>query len=254
VQRIAVILAVLAPAPASAQGIRLFGDARLGLGYNILSNGVLDAVSRTDAEGNPLPIDELEGEDELRGVSRIRFGVVMEGETASGITFGGIVRADHASAAEGGQVGQRAGMVYVAGALGSLSYGEMDGADENNVGQVEAVGLTSLGELEQVPYFTNAGGSGPDDGALTLDLNYLPSIRYDYDFAAFGFSVSTDRDLGALSVGASYSAELAEGGSRVRPRLLRRAGLPVHRRDRLPRRGAALGIDRRCLRRLRRPR
>ena len=69
---------------ASAQGISLFGTARLGLGYGINNDGTV----RTDDDGGP--------SDELRAVSRVRFGVNMTGETNSGITFGATIRADNA--------------------------------------------------------------------------------------------------------------------------------------------------------------
>ena len=73
---------------ASAQGIALFGDARLGLGYNINNDGVvLHRDQRRRLIDTP---------DDLRAVSRVRFGVNMTGETDSGITFGATIRADNA--------------------------------------------------------------------------------------------------------------------------------------------------------------
>ena len=75
---------------ASAQGIALFGDARLGLGYNIKNDG---SVALNDEGGT---------DDDLRAVSRVRFGVNMTGETDSGITFGATIRADNAIGGEGG--------------------------------------------------------------------------------------------------------------------------------------------------------
>ena len=55
---------------AFAQGITLYGSARLGLYYN------------DDAD------------NKLQTTSRTRFGVTMTGETDSGITFGADMRAD----------------------------------------------------------------------------------------------------------------------------------------------------------------
>ena len=79
---------------ASAQGISLFGDARLGLGYNINNDG------------------SANGEEDLRAISRVRFGVNMTGETDSGITFGATIRADNAVGGQGGTLGQTAGNVW----------------------------------------------------------------------------------------------------------------------------------------------
>ena len=72
---------------ASAQGIALFGDARLGLGYNINNDGGVLTDRRRRRLDTP---------DDLRAVSRVRFGVNMTGETDSGITFGATIRADNA--------------------------------------------------------------------------------------------------------------------------------------------------------------
>ena len=79
---------------ASAQGIALFGDARLGLGYNINNDGSV-ALN-----------DEGDTDDDLRAVSRVRFGVNMTGETDSGITFGATIRADNAIGGQGGPDGR----------------------------------------------------------------------------------------------------------------------------------------------------
>jgi outer membrane protein OmpU len=74
---------------ASAQGISLFGDARLGLGYNIFNNGNLNLN------------DDGETDDDIRAVSRVRFGVNMTGTTDSGITFGATIRADNSAGRPG---------------------------------------------------------------------------------------------------------------------------------------------------------
>jgi outer membrane protein OmpU len=109
-----------------AQGIALFGDARLGLGYNI------------DNDGGVLVDDDGDTPDDLRAVSRVRFGVDMTGETDSGITFGGEIRADNALGGSGGSdhAGQTEGSVFVSGAFGTLSFGDTNGADEQWVGDV----------------------------------------------------------------------------------------------------------------------
>ena len=117
---------------ASAQGVTLFGDARLGLGYNINNDG------------------SLNGDEDLRAVSRVRFGVNMAGETDSGITFGASVRADNASGGQGGSNGQTAGNVFVSGDWGTITFGDTAGADENWVGDVPGnLSLTGLGDLQE---------------------------------------------------------------------------------------------------------
>src|SRR6188768_1784136 len=102
--------ALLVGAAASAQGIALFGEARLGLGYNINNEGGVLLEEQSDGS--------LDTPDDLRAVSRVRFGVNMTGESDSGITFGATIRADNAVGGEGGSgdtSGQRSGSVFVSG-------------------------------------------------------------------------------------------------------------------------------------------
>ena len=42
-----------------------------------------------------------------------------------------------------------------------------------------------------------------------------PTIRYDYDFGGFGVSVSSNRDLDDVGVGASWTGDLGEGSVTV---------------------------------------
>jgi outer membrane protein OmpU len=115
--------ALMVGGAASAQGIALFGDARLGLGYNI------------DNDGGVL-VEDGDTPDDLRAISRVRFGVNMTGETDAGITFGAEIRADNAQGGQGGTEGQTEGSVFVSGSFGTLTYGDTDGADYQWVGDV----------------------------------------------------------------------------------------------------------------------
>jgi len=180
---------------ASAQGVTLFGDARLGLGYNIDNDGGLN------------------GEEDLRAVSRVRFGVNMAGETDSGITFGASVRADNASGGQGGSNGQTAGNVFVSGDWGTITFGDTAGADENWVGDVPGnLSLTGLGDLQETFYISNGGSFGTDSANnFASNPNARPTIRYDFDIAGFGISVSSNRDLTDVVVGAGYAGEFANG-------------------------------------------
>jgi len=190
--------ALLIGGMASAQGISLFGDARLGLGYNINNDG---SVSNDDDDSD------------YRAVSRVRFGVNMTGETDSGITFGATIRADNAAGGEGSLNGQTAGNVFVSGDWGTLSYGDTAGADENWVGDTPGnLSLTGLGDLNET-FFISNGGSFGDDVSNDFAANPFarPTVRYDFDIAGFGLSLSSNRDLTDIGVGAGYSADFAGG-------------------------------------------
>jgi outer membrane protein OmpU len=191
---------------ASAQGITLFGDAYIGLGYNIDNEGGVLTELQSDGETEELT-------DDLRAVSRVRFGVVMVGETESGITFGAEIRADNAQGGEGGEDGQTEGSVFVSGAWGTLSFGDVDGADENWVGDVPGnFSLTGLTDTNETLFISNGGDFGNDTGGTFAENPFArPTVRYDFDFENFGFSLSTNRDLTDIGVGAGYEADFAGG-------------------------------------------
>ncbi|MBP7241648.1 porin [Amaricoccus sp.] len=209
-------LAALAVGGAASAEIALFGSARLGIGYNIDNEGNVDleAVTSQNAQGITV-VDRWEGTEDLRAVSRIRFGVTMTGESDSGITFGATIRADNAN--QGGTsataaTGQLAGEVFVSGAWGTLTYGDTNGADEQNVGDaIGNVALTGLGDFNETPYFSNGGGFGDDAIQFANNPEARPTVRYDYNFMGVQVSASTNRTLNDVGVGASYTYEFDEG-------------------------------------------
>ena len=188
---------------ASAQGIALFGDARLGLGYNINNDG---AVAFNDEGGT---------DDDVRAVSRVRFGVNMTGETDSGITFGATIRADNAIGGEGGveDQGQTAGSVFVSGSWGTLTYGDTNGADEQWVGDVPGnYSLTGLTDFNETKFVSNGGSFGNDTGNNFASNPFArPTVRYDFDIMGFGLSLSSNRDLTDIGVGSGYAADFGGG-------------------------------------------
>lgn len=186
---------------ASAQGIALFGDARLGLGYNIQNDG----TTWYDENGN--------AEDDLRAISRVRFGVNMTGETDSGITFGATIRADNATGGQGGVNGQTAGEVFVSGSFGTLTYGDTNGADEQWVGDVPGdFSVTGLGDRDETAFISNGGNFGRDTaGNFAANPAARPTVRYDFDIMGFGISASSNRDLDDIVVGTGYTGEFGGG-------------------------------------------
>ena len=186
---------------ASAQGIALFGDARLGLGYNINNDG----TTWYDDTG--------ETPDDLRAISRVRFGVNMTGETDSGITFGATIRADNASGGQGGTSGQNAGEVFVSGSWGTLTYGDTNGADEQWVGDVVGdYSVTGLGDRDETAFISNGGQFGNSyAGNFAANPAARPTVRYDFDIMGFGISASSNRDLDDIVVGTGYSGDFGGG-------------------------------------------
>jgi outer membrane protein OmpU len=145
--------------------------------------------------------------DDLRVVSRVRFGVNMTGETDSGITFGATIRADNAQGGQGGSNGQTEGNVFVSGEWGTLTFGDTNGADEQWIGDVNEVGLTCLGCQNETLFVSNGGGFGDDPNNFASNPFARPTIRYDFDLMGFGLSLSSNRDLTDIGVGGGYAGE-----------------------------------------------
>ncbi len=220
------ILILAAAACAQAGGasaeISLSGNARLGVGYAVLNNGdpALEPTRSVTVErgGEAVVVDTVLGapSNDLRALSRVRFIFTATGETDSGITFGGSVRADNARDGDGDAEGQTGGDVFVEGAWGRLSYGDVDGADYFRVGDpIVNATLTGLGDYNELPFLSNGGGSDNDELQFLADPNVRPTVRYDFDVAGFGLSLSTDRELDSVGVGGGYVFEFDRGSVTV---------------------------------------
>ena len=139
----------------AAAEVTLSGDARMG----IISNFDLASTATTD-------------ESDLQFTSRARVKFTLSGSTDGGLDFGGSFRADNAAGAAAGT----AGSVFISGAFGKLTMGDVDTAAQSAVGQVSGVGLTGLGDLNEVSYI----GGGNDPTALyeysTGDLTIYASV------------------------------------------------------------------------------
>ena len=192
---------LLANGTAAAQGVELFAEAFLGLGYNI------------DNDGGVLFDDDGQTPDTVRAISQVRFGVAMTGETDSGMVFGAEIWADDAEGGEGGQVGQVEGSVFVSGDWGTLTFGDADAADQQWVGDVPGnFSLTGLTDINDTKFISNGGSFGDDSGETFAENPFArPTVRYDFVLEDFGISVSTNRDLTDIAVGAGFSADLAGG-------------------------------------------
>jgi outer membrane protein OmpU len=179
-------------ATVAAAEVTLSGDARMGIFNDFVAPGETDGTGFT---------------------SRARVTFTMAGETDGGLAFGASFRADNA----GGAAAGTAGSVFISGAFGKLSMGDVDGAAAAAVGHVDGVGLTGLGDFNENIFIANGGFDNEDifdtDEALTGD----PSALYEYTagsltltasvtqptftFDAFGDTYSGD----AYALGAAYT-------------------------------------------------
>ncbi|WP_343080191.1 porin [Ostreiculturibacter nitratireducens] len=154
--------------------------------------------------------------------SRIRIKFTASGETDGGLQFGGSARVDHydttvgstASAANGA-----AGSVYISGAFGKITMGDVDSAAESAVGDVSGVGLTGLGDYNETLYVTSSMESGGDPHVLYAytmgDLSFYASMSdgtgNTFDLSPWssgaadqGYSIGVAYGMGDYSFGLGY--------------------------------------------------
>ena len=197
-KRILATTAILALSAGFASAeVTLSGDARMGI---IGADGVDTAFT-----------------------SRARVKFSMSGTTDGGLEFGASFRADNARSGacvdsdlngtcdgvQNGADNGTAGEVHISGAFGKLSMGDVDGAAQAAVGQVSGVGLTGLGDLNEVAYL--AAGSGPAS-IPSLSNGSDPTALYEYSAGAFTGYVSVTNPgngLGsdAMAIGGKYATD-----------------------------------------------
>jgi outer membrane protein OmpU len=154
----------------AAAEITLSGDARMGF----LDDFVYDQAA----------------DDDIGFTSRARVTFTFSGETDGGLSFGASFRADNSSNAANGA----AGSVFLSGAFGKISMGDVDGAAVAAVGHVDGVGLTGLSDLNESSFLGNGGLADDDLTDLdSLDENYAltgdPSVLYEYTTGNIGLFV-----------------------------------------------------------------
>ena len=176
--------ALVAFAGAAAAEVAISGSGRMGMVYDksILNDNIVivngDAKRTSDAG--------------FRFDSRVRVAFTLTQETDAGVTFGGSVRADNASNGNNG----KGGSVFMSGAFGKLSMGDVDGAAESAVGNLSGVGYTGLGDFNEAFYLQQ--GNSDLDSNEELSAFALPAALYEYTTgaASFYFSIGNPGGIG----------------------------------------------------------
>ena len=132
-------------------------------------------------------------EDSTTAKNRVRIAFGLSGETDSGLEFGASIRADNAAGGNSGTAGSQ----YLSGSFGKISMGDLDGADEQMVGDISAMSFAGLGSNQEVSYQSS-------------DHN----LAYSISMAGIDFAVSTEAGGGSsTAMGVKWSGDL--GGSTV---------------------------------------
>jgi outer membrane protein OmpU len=139
--------------------------------------------------------------------SRVRVAFTLTQETDAGVTFGGSIRADNASAGNNG----KGGSVFMTGAFGKISMGDVDGAAESAVGNLSAVGYTGLGDFNDAVYLQQ-GNSDLDSNQKYSEFA-LPAALYQYTTGAASFYVGLGNPGGiALGDSTYFDTVVITGG------------------------------------------
>jgi outer membrane protein OmpU len=110
--------------------------------------------------------------------NRMRVKFAASGETDGGLAFGGSFKAHESGGASSGTHGSQ----YISGAFGKITMGDLDGADEQTVGNLSGVGFAGAGSTELSTYQSSSH-----------DLGYSVSM------SGVTFAASTDLARGADS-------------------------------------------------------
>ena len=143
------------------------------------------------------------GSTDMAFTSRARVKFTLSGSTDGGLEFGASFRADNAPGAASGT----AGSVFISGAFGKLSMGDVDGAANAAVGQVSGVGLVNSGDLNEVIYLAN-GGSDLDIPAVAGVDTVDPSALYEYstgDLTIYASVTNPSGPADAYAIAAKYA-------------------------------------------------
>lgn len=193
--------ALVMVAGAASAEVALSGSARMGLIYD--------------------------GEDTLM-TSRVRVNFSMSGETDTGLSFGASVRNDQSGQ---GNTQNTDSTVFISGGFGKLTMGDVDTAANALVGHVSGVGLTGLGDWNELRYLGHEKTAALYEysaGALTfalsagqiedLDANaanddaYSIAVKYAADAytVALGYETAGDVDHIALGASATFGSATAK--------------------------------------------
>jgi outer membrane protein OmpU len=151
--------------------------------------------------------------------SRVRIVFTASGETDTGLSFGATMRADQNGGNTDGTRNTDS-TVFISGAFGKLTMGDVDGAAAAAVGQVDGVGYTGLSDHNEITFIGTAGVNFNNNFSVFPDLAYSSdtSVLYEYATGPVSIYASSTQlnyvaslfggfDAQAYSVGASYAID-----------------------------------------------
>ncbi|MFV0293306.1 MAG: porin [Paracoccus sp. (in: a-proteobacteria)] len=182
--------ALVMTAGVAAAEVAISGDARIGLRYES-DTAYMEQNDVTD-----------EGGDSWNVVNRVRVKFALTGESQSGISFGANLRSDQHSNS-GDNNSATSGDVWVSGAYGKLTVGDIDSALEKSVGDLPEVGLTGLDFWNEFAYSTSEEVDG--DGGILYEYAFGDVHFYGSFNDGYYANSGVERDTTNWSVGVGYN-------------------------------------------------
>ena len=140
--------------------------------------------------------------DTTVGANRMRVKFAGSGETDGGLAYGASFKVHESAAASSGTAGSQ----YLSGAFGKISMGDLNGADEQMVGDVAGVGFSGAGSHELTSYQSSSH-----------------NLAYSVSMSGISFAASTDLARGAdatktgsnSAIGLKWSGDIGGGSVSV---------------------------------------
>jgi outer membrane protein OmpU len=137
----------------------------------------------------PITAGSAKAADTTVGKNRVRISFAGSGETDGGLTYGFSARADHSNTSNGGSQ-------YISGAFGKISMGDLNGGDEQLVGNLSGVGSSGAGSHQEFGYQSSSHNVG-----------------YSISMAGVSFAATTDLVRGADATATGSNSAIGIGWS-----------------------------------------
>ncbi|WP_170971829.1 porin [Rhodobacter sp. SY28-1] len=148
------------------------------------------------------------GDTDAQFSSRVRIVFTASGETDTGLAFGASVRHDQDDAPGDGYLNGD-NTVFISGAFGKLTMGDVDGAAAAAVGQVDGVGYTGLSDHNEITYIATGGVNfnGPLPPFPSVDYSTDTSVLYEYSTGPVSIYASSTQLDYVAPLGGGFDAQ-----------------------------------------------
>jgi outer membrane protein OmpU len=137
-------------------------------------------------------------QDTTVGKNRVRISFAGSGTTDGGLTYGFSARADHSNTSTGGSQ-------YISGAFGKISMGDLNGGDEQLVGNLSGVGSSGAGSHQEFGYQSSSHNLGYSVSMAGVSFAATTDLVRGADATATGsnsaMGVKWSGDMGGATVG-----------------------------------------------------